>query len=142
VVFVHGLHIDQLIHTGLYDEGGPPTEIADLINASFPNHLLKLIHQMLMKRVIEYDKLVTPCRTLPSNTSLACRETVEGLNRVGFKTNNGDDDSGFLTMAWERGGGYYLGAIISSTYALTMCDLITTPTRRRWSKPAYHRWQD
>ncbi|KAF8523192.1 hypothetical protein JB92DRAFT_2705437 [Gautieria morchelliformis] len=80
-----------VFYEGLYEEGGPPTEIADLINASFPNHLLKLIHQMLMKRVIEYDK-----------------ETVEGLNRVGFKTNNGDDDSGFLMMAWQRGGGYYL----------------------------------
>jgi hypothetical protein len=37
------------------------------------------------------------------------RELLEGLRKRGFKTTLGEDDSGFLLMAWNKGGGYYLG---------------------------------
>lgn len=42
---------------GLYwGEDLPPVEIAELVNASFPNHLLKLVHQRLTKDITEADK--------------------------------------------------------------------------------------
>jgi len=73
-----------------YREGGPPVEIADLISASVPMCVLKQLHKLGMKQVIEND-----------------REMLEGLQRVGFKTNLGEDDSGFYTMVFTRAGGYY-----------------------------------
>ncbi|KAF8510816.1 hypothetical protein BU17DRAFT_55151 [Hysterangium stoloniferum] len=77
---------------GLYSETGPPVDIADRINASFPNYVMKAMHTIAMaSRVKEMD-----------------RATIEELNKVGFKTNYGPDDSGFFIMAWERAGGYYL----------------------------------
>ena len=37
------------------------------------------------------------------------RDILDGLQRVGFRLNYGLDGSGFLLLAWQRGGGYYLG---------------------------------
>ena len=45
-----------------------------------------------------------------SLTGLVHRELLDGLNKVGFKTNMGIDGSGFLILAMLRLGGYYLGA--------------------------------
>ena len=41
---------------------------------------------------------------------LHCRELLDGLHKIGFRTHLGPDGSGFLAMARRRGGGYYLGA--------------------------------
>ncbi|KAI6046376.1 FAD/NAD(P)-binding domain-containing protein, partial [Pisolithus marmoratus] len=76
--------------TGLYCENGPPTDIADRINASFPNFLLKLVHQRVAKDLAEAD-----------------RGILDGLRKVGFKLNMGDDDSGPVQLIWKRGGGFY-----------------------------------
>lgn len=38
----------------------------------------------------------------------ADRDLLEGLHARGFETNQGEDDSGFLMMAWAKAGGYYL----------------------------------
>ncbi|KIJ68134.1 hypothetical protein HYDPIDRAFT_107789 [Hydnomerulius pinastri MD-312] len=75
----------------LFWEGGPPTDVADRVNASFPNHLLKLVHQRVTKQIAEADK-----------------ELLDGLRKVGFKLTFGEDDSGFLLLAWKKAGGYYL----------------------------------
>jgi len=37
-------------------EGGPPTEVADLLSASYPNHLLKQLHRDATARIAELDK--------------------------------------------------------------------------------------
>lgn len=42
-----------------------------------------------------------------SNTYFS--ELLHNLHKVGFRTTLGDDDSGFLIMAFARLGGYYLG---------------------------------
>jgi len=67
------------------------------------------------------------------------REILDGLQKRGFKTTLGDDDSGFLLMAWNKGGGYYLGWSICGldVYALTINDNI-----RRRSFTDDHRWED
>ncbi|EGO25706.1 hypothetical protein SERLADRAFT_437430 [Serpula lacrymans var. lacrymans S7.9] len=75
----------------LFWDGGPPTDIADRINASYPNHLLKLMHVRLTKNIAEADKVL-----------------LDGLRKRGFKLSFGADDSGFLLLAWEKAGGYYL----------------------------------
>eukprot|EP00753_Platysulcus_tardus_P018884 PLAT7028.1.p1 GENE.PLAT7028.1~~PLAT7028.1.p1 ORF type:complete len:650 (-),score=-151.71 PLAT7028.1:131-2080(-) len=75
----------------LYSETAPPTEIADRINASYPNPLMKLMHQRVTKDIAEADK-----------------ELLNGLQKRGFKLGWGEDGSGFLYLAWKRAGGYYL----------------------------------
>ncbi|KAI6046326.1 FAD/NAD(P)-binding domain-containing protein [Pisolithus marmoratus] len=75
---------------GLYHENGLPTDIADRVTASFPNFLLKLVHQRVVKDLAEAD-----------------RDILDGLHKVGFKLNMGDDDSGPVQLMCNRGGGYY-----------------------------------
>ncbi|KAF8261171.1 hypothetical protein EI94DRAFT_1746631 [Lactarius quietus] len=66
---------------GLYYEGGPPADVADRINASFPNYLQKPLHQRIVVDIAEKD-----------------RETLDGLRRVGFRLNTGIDGSGFILL--------------------------------------------
>ncbi|KAI9507262.1 FAD/NAD-P-binding domain-containing protein, partial [Russula earlei] len=75
---------------GLYHEGGPPPDVADRLNASFPNYLLKPLHQRVVVDIAEKD-----------------RETLDGLRRVGFRLNTGIDGTGFILLAWEKASGYY-----------------------------------
>lgn len=75
----------------VYSESGLPIEQADMLSNSIPYPLLAEFHKEMTKRVIEMDK-----------------DLIAGLNRAGFATNNGEDDSGFLTNFLRRGGGYYI----------------------------------
>ncbi|KAH9979203.1 hypothetical protein BJV74DRAFT_858549 [Russula compacta] len=75
---------------GLYYEGGPSPDVADRINASFPNYLQKPLHQRIVKDIAHEDK-----------------ETLDGLRQVGFRLNTGIDGSGFLLLAWSKASGYY-----------------------------------
>ncbi|KAG6374832.1 FAD/NAD(P)-binding domain-containing protein [Boletus reticuloceps] len=74
----------------LYWEGGPPTDVADRVNASYPAHVAKLVHQRVTKDIAEADK-----------------ELLDGLRRVGFKLTFGEDGSGFFRLAFNKAGGYY-----------------------------------
>lgn len=76
---------------GTYWEGGPPTDVADLIDNSMPILYRKMVHKRITKDIAEADK-----------------ELLDGLHKVGFKTNMGIDGSGFLILAMLRLGGYYL----------------------------------
>lgn len=74
-----------------YNENGPPTEKVDMLSDSIPFAVLEKLHKEMTKQVAELDK-----------------DLIAGLNRAGFATNNGEDDSGFLTNFHRRGGGYYI----------------------------------
>lgn len=37
------------------------------------------------------------------------RELIEGLEKAGFKTNLGLENTGLIPLVWETGGGYYIG---------------------------------
>lgn len=74
-----------------YKENGPPTEQVDMLSDSIPFAVLEKLHKEMTRRVAELDK-----------------DLIVGLNRAGFATNNGEDDSGFLTNFHRRGGGYYI----------------------------------
>ncbi|KAG8220803.1 FAD/NAD(P)-binding domain-containing protein [Butyriboletus roseoflavus] len=75
----------------LFWDGGPPTDVADRVNASYPSHVLKLVNQRVTKDIADADK-----------------ELLDGLRRVGFKLAFGEDDSGLLHLAFGKAGGYYL----------------------------------
>lgn len=74
-----------------YNENGPPAEYVDVFSDSIPHPVLVNLHKDMTKQVIELDK-----------------ELIAGLNNAGFATNNGEEDSGFLTNFHRRGGGYYI----------------------------------
>ena len=76
---------------GLYEEGGPDTEDADLIFMSIPNAMLKRLHFDATKEIKKRDA-----------------ELHAGLEKAGFKLDDGPDESGFFMKYFQRGGGYYI----------------------------------
>ncbi len=73
----------------LYDEG-PSLEDCDLITASIPLSLARKSHVLLTKQAKNLDK-----------------ELLDGLERVGFKLDFGEDGTGWQFKYLTRGGGYY-----------------------------------
>ncbi|MBS1675887.1 MAG: NAD(P)/FAD-dependent oxidoreductase [Actinobacteria bacterium] len=76
---------------GLYSEDGPDLEEADLLNASFPFPLVVEFAKAQTAAIAELD-----------------RDLLAALERVGFKTDMGDDGGGLMSRALRRGGGYYI----------------------------------
>ena len=73
----------------LYDEG-PPLEDCDLITTSMPLALARKSHIRLTEQAKKLD-----------------RELLDGLERVGFKLDFGEDGTGWQFKYLTRGGGYY-----------------------------------
>jgi len=73
----------------LYDEG-PPLEDCDLITMSIPLPLAKKSHIVLTEQAKSMD-----------------RELLDGLERMGFKLDFGEDGTGWQFKYLTRGGGYY-----------------------------------
>jgi putative flavoprotein involved in K+ transport len=73
----------------LYDEGSP-LEDCDLITTSIPLPLARKNHILLTERAKNLD-----------------RELLDGLERVGFKLDFGEDGTGWQFKYLTRGGGYY-----------------------------------
>ena len=76
---------------GLYEEGGPDTEDADLMFMSIPNPMLKRMHFDATKETAKRDK-----------------DLLAGLQKGSFKLDSGPDESGFFMKYFQRGGGYYI----------------------------------
>lgn len=76
---------------GLYDEDGPPTEDADLWFWGMPAELLKTQQIGVTAIQNDYD-----------------REKITGLEKAGFKVDNGPNGAGLLLKYFQRGGGYYI----------------------------------
>jgi len=73
----------------LYDEG-PPLEDCDLITTSIPLPLARKSHVLFTEQAKDLD-----------------RELLDGLERVGFKLDFGEDGTGWQFKYLTRGGGYY-----------------------------------
>jgi len=73
----------------LYDEG-PPLEDCDLITVATPLVVARKSHMLLTERARKMD------RTL-----------LDGLERIGFKLDFGEDGTGWQFKYLTRGGGYY-----------------------------------
>lgn len=82
--------LDVLL-AGLYEEGGPETEDADLMFMSIPLPMLKRMHVDATKEIARRD-----------------HDLREGLTKAGFKLDDGPDGAGFFMKYFQRGGGYYI----------------------------------
>ena len=76
---------------GLYDETGPPVEDADVFFHSIPNSVLKGIHVDVTAVQNKHDA-----------------DILKGLEKAGFKLDQGPDDAGLFMKYFQRGGGYYI----------------------------------
>lgn len=79
------------LHKGMYDEGGPPTEDADIAGQSLPIPAQFALNVGLTAKIQELEK-----------------ESLDGLTKAGFKLDFGDDKSGIYRKYITRGGGYYI----------------------------------
>ncbi|KAE9367489.1 putative flavin-containing monooxygenase YUCCA3 [Stipitochalara longipes BDJ] len=80
-----------MLHEGMYDESGPPTEDADICGQSLPIPAQFALNVDLTSRIAEREK-----------------EILDGLTKAGFKLDFGDDKSGIYRKYITRGGGYYI----------------------------------
>jgi cation diffusion facilitator CzcD-associated flavoprotein CzcO len=75
----------------LYSEQGPPVEEADMIFWATPSEVLKTIHQDVTAEQNKHDA-----------------ELLKGLEKAGFKLDQGPNDAGLFMKYFQRGGGYYI----------------------------------
>lgn len=80
------------LNYALYDEG-PPVEDCDLIASAATPPMVVKAYQMATKRMVDLDKAM-----------------IEGLQRLGFKYDIGEDGTGHQMKYRRRGGGYNLDA--------------------------------
>ena len=85
---------------GLYEDGGPPVEDADLMLSSFTFPVVGQLHVGATKVLAEMDA-----------------ELLAGLEGAGFKLDFGEDGSGLLMKFLTRGGGYYIDVGASTLIA-------------------------
>lgn len=69
----------------------PPTEQSDIVAESLPFPVQFALNINMTKRIAEEEK-----------------ETIEGLERAGFKLEWGIDRGGIARLYYTRGGGYYV----------------------------------
>ncbi|KAG6860938.1 hypothetical protein C0995_005768 [Termitomyces sp. Mi166 len=81
----------KVVAQGVYSEGGLPTDIADRLSASFPNHVTVSLAQRRTETIAELDK-----------------DLLDALRARGFQVNLGIQGTGFRLLVWLRMGGYYL----------------------------------
>ncbi|KAK1217332.1 hypothetical protein PQX77_020013 [Marasmius sp. AFHP31] len=82
----------KVLLEALYGENGVPTDLADRLSASFPHKMMESgLAQRATKAIADLDKPL-----------------LDALNKVGFRTYLGIDDTGFGNLVWSRVGGYYL----------------------------------
>lgn len=80
-----------MLHEGLYDEGGPLTEDADVYGQSLPTPVQFALNVDGTNRIAAAEK-----------------DNLDGLKRAGFKVDFGEDGSGIFRKYITRGGGYYI----------------------------------
>lgn len=73
------------------NDGVRPIADTDLMAASVPYELLARLHKPLSRQMAEEDK-----------------ELLDGLRKVGFLLDNGDDDTGYFLKLLRHQAGYYL----------------------------------
>ncbi|KAJ7930009.1 hypothetical protein B0H13DRAFT_2228389 [Mycena leptocephala] len=81
----------RILMEGVYSENAPPVDVADRLNASYPNRLTELLAPRKTLEIAEADK-----------------DLLDGLRKRGFRLNLGYKDAGFSLAVWENAGGYYL----------------------------------
>ena len=80
-----------MLHTGMYEEGGPTTEEADIVGQSLPIPVQFALNVEATEKITAAEKA-----------------TLDGLEKAGFKLDFGSDKSGIYRKYITRGGGYYI----------------------------------
>ena len=80
-----------VLFAGVYEEGGPPVDDADMMFSSLPFPLVGELHKGATQVLADLDG-----------------ELLAGLEKVGFKVDFGDDGTGLFMKYLTRGGGYYI----------------------------------
>lgn len=80
-----------MLHEGLYEEGGPLLEDADIFGQSLPIPVQFALNVGGTERIAAAEK-----------------DNLDGLRKAGFKIDFGHDGSGIYRKYVERGGGYYI----------------------------------
>lgn len=80
------------LNEAIWDEGGPLEDCDLIVSAATPPLIVKA-YRSVVKRMVELDK-----------------EMIEGLKRIGFKHDIGEDETGHQMKYFRRGGGYNLDA--------------------------------
>ncbi|KAJ5450204.1 uncharacterized protein N7458_006653 [Penicillium daleae] len=86
-----------MMHKGLHEDGGPPTEEADIVSESLPFPVQFALSVHMTHRIADAEK-----------------ETLDGLRRAGFQLDFGHDGAGIARAYYTRGGGYYIDVGCSS----------------------------
>ncbi|KAJ5883573.1 uncharacterized protein N7473_010459 [Penicillium subrubescens] len=86
-----------MMHKGLHEDGGPPTEEADIVSESLPFPVQFALSVHMTRRIADAEK-----------------ETLDGLRRAGFQLDFGPDGAGIARAYYTRGGGYYIDVGCSS----------------------------
>ena len=80
-----------VLFAGVYEEGGPLVDDADMMFSSLPFPLVGELHKQATQVLADLDG-----------------ELLGGLEKAGFKVDFGDDGSGLFMKYLTRGGGYYI----------------------------------
>ncbi|KAF4774902.1 flavin-containing monooxygenase [Colletotrichum scovillei] len=80
-----------VMHKGMYEEGGPPTEDCDIVAQSIPIPVQFALSTHGTKAITAVDQ-----------------ELLDGLSKAGFKLDFGPEGSGIYRKYITRGGGYYI----------------------------------
>ncbi|KAJ5161562.1 hypothetical protein N7492_006954, partial [Penicillium capsulatum] len=80
-----------MMHEGMHEDGGPPTEECDIVSESlpFPVQLALKVHET--KRIAAVEQ-----------------KTLDGLRKAGFQLDFGLDGAGIARAYFTAGGGYYI----------------------------------
>ncbi|KAJ5789761.1 uncharacterized protein N7518_006772 [Penicillium psychrosexuale] len=80
-----------MMHSGMHEDGGPPTEECDIVCESLPWPVQFALSVHMTKQIADAEK-----------------ETLDGLRRAGFELDFGIDGAGISRAYFTRGGGYYI----------------------------------
>ncbi|KAF5392789.1 hypothetical protein D9757_000854 [Collybiopsis confluens] len=81
-----------VLFSGLYEEGGLPTDVADRVFASLPTNFM---YHGFAQRATGYIASID-------------KELLDGLHKRGFRTNTGIEGSGYPMLIMTKASGYYL----------------------------------
>ncbi|MGY1773731.1 flavin-containing monooxygenase [Blastococcus sp. SYSU D00813] len=98
--YVVDVETSGIAMAGMYDGSGPPTEVADLLSASFPFNALPPLQRAVTAQMTAMDKPL-----------------LDRLEKAGFALNSGIDDTGALGLFLQKGGGYYVNVGCSELIA-------------------------
>jgi hypothetical protein len=134
----------ESVESGLYYEGGPPPDVADRINASFPNYLQKPLHRRLIVDIENDDRSVLKSifQTRHFSRNRAYQRDTKRTSSSRFPSQHGHRRLGFPIARVEQGRRVLLWCDIFFHTAFIMIGHGTHLIHRRWREPADHRWED